>query len=128
LVPVLLAAVALFPSTPYGPADAAAWHQMLNRQCPGHHIDDWMPEQNKVNMIYRYEAALPSTVRANIARAADPKEVCAKAEGDGAASCPKIVEIHALRKLHLLSSFTTYACSQALCSESASCGPPVAYR
>lgn len=124
LTPVLLAALALFPTTPYGPADLATWHRMLDRQCPGHHIDDWMPERNKVDLIDEFEMALPSKVQAEIAKATDFQRTCAKAEGDGAGACEKIVDIHALRNLGLLGNFTAYACSRALCSEPATCDRP----
>jgi hypothetical protein len=124
---VLLAVLASLPMTPFGPADLAAWHRMLNSQCPRHHIDSWMPERSQVDLIDKFETPLPSKIQAEIAKAADARRTCANAEGDEANSCEKIVDIHALRKLHLLVRFTAYACSQAICSEPASCDRPPAH-
>jgi hypothetical protein len=124
MVLALVAALTVFPATPYGPSDLAHWRRMLNSQCPSHHIDDWMPERNQADLIDKFETALPTEVRANIAKAVDVRRVCASAEGDEANSCEKIVDIHALRKVHLLWRFTAFACSEASCSELASCRRP----
>jgi hypothetical protein len=126
IIPLLLAALNLLPSTPYAPADLAAWHGMLNRQCPGHHIDDWMPERNKVDLIDTFVTSLSPDVRVRFRKATEKlwRGTCAGAEGDGAGSCEKIVDIHVLRNEHLLGRFTAYACTRAICSEPALCERP----
>jgi hypothetical protein len=111
----------ILATTPYAPADMAAWHNILNNRCPDHHIDDWMPERNQADLIDEFEMLLPSTDKEALAKASDHNKVCASAEYDNANSCEKSVRIHVLRRAHLLGRFTDYACGQFICLEPALC-------
>lgn len=123
MVPALFAAALLLPSTPYGPSDLALWHRMLENTCPNHHIDDWMPERSQADLIGDFVGRLPLQRQTAVAKVAAFDKTCAAAQGDGANSCEKIVQLHALRKLGLLRRFTAYACNQS-CSELAVCDRP----
>jgi hypothetical protein len=108
-------------TTPYAPTDLAAWHSILNNRCPGHHIDDWMPGRNQDDLIDEFEMSLPSRDKETLAKASDRNNICVDAEYDGANWCERIVDIHVLRKAHLLRRFTDYACGQFICLEPAVC-------
>jgi hypothetical protein len=114
--------------TPNAPADLAAWHYALDRQCPRHHIDDWMPQRNQDDLIDQFEISLPAEIRINLKKIANYSRTCADAEFDGANVCEKDVEIHALRKLKLLRRFAAYACARFICSEPAICERPNAHQ
>ena len=109
-------------STPYGPSDAAAWSRSLGSRCPRHHIQTWMPEGNQVDLIDAFVSTLPRAQQVRHARLAGVAHVCA-AEVAGQ-SCEKIVELHAVRRLGLLDRFSSYACSEAICTEPAICSTP----
>jgi hypothetical protein len=120
----LALATVLVPSTPYGPSDIAAWDRLLAGSCPASHISEWMPERNKADLIDTFEAHLSLTQQRKLRRVADTRRVCSDAQGDTANSCEAITDIHALRTLGLLASFTHFACAQVRCSEPATCEKP----
>ena len=115
---IALATVA-FPSTPYGPSDNTAWGRMLQQQCAAHHIQQWMPQGQKVDLISDFIDRLPPQTRSRAKRLAFAGEVCA-AEQAGQ-SCEAIVGLHAMRWLGLLGQLSSFMCSRASCSEAAIC-------
>jgi hypothetical protein len=118
-----LIAIVAAVSTPDGPADFAAWQTTLDRMCPSNHIEDWMPERNKADLIDGFLSTLPRRKATRVRRMSESWR-CANAEGSSANSCEVLTDLHGLRKASLLGPFSRYACVRVRCTEMALCDAP----
>jgi hypothetical protein len=116
---LLLLTVPALPVTPYGPSDAHAWKMSLSAHCNGHHIQEWMPEGNQVDLIDGFTATLNNAQQKRLRILADVRRDCSQQQAGQ--SCEKIVDLHAIRHIGLLSQFSSYACKTVSCSEPALC-------
>jgi hypothetical protein len=126
LLPLIFAVAIALPSTPYGPSDDVAWGQMLKHRCPENHIQQWMPDGQKVDLLSDFIDRLPPQARTRAKQFTFAGQVCA-AEHAGL-SCEAIVGIHGMRRLGLLRQFTSFICVQAACSDAAVCERPASLR